>query len=406
MGWTRNLPCGWTVLSALVVCSSACGGGAEAPSFELTDSAGITIAESYGPAWPDSSGWRVGETPLLRLGVVDGDPALQFNGITGIARLDDGTIVVGDGGSGEIRYFDASGGLKFVAGGVGEGPGEFAGMAGMGSGPDGMIWAYDFSLRRVTRFDARGEIVGTTRLGPEPPTLFGIGLLPGGTFLLKQLWGSRQAAENPELGPRRDPVAFVRFGLDGALVDTVGLFPGRELMITEEDGRAVMNTPPFDKNTSSALWDRGLVVGTQDQFELIRLSPEGEMVGIARIPGWDLTVSEEDVDQYIQNRLAQVPEGRRPGLRQELEAMPVPSSKPAYGRLLADQVGNLWVSEWVISPDLPERWTVLDSDGVWLGTVNVPGRFTPHAIGDDWILGVELDDLDVEYVVMLPLIKG
>ena len=189
-GFTRRLMVVFWVTPLL----SACGAEPAPSAFEVRDSAGVGIAESLRPAWLEGSGWRMGSEPLLRLGVLDGDEALQFNGITGLARLDDGTIVVGDGGSGEVRYFDASGTVRAVTGGSGEGPGEFAGMAGLGLAPDGTIWAYDFSLRRVTRFDAAGEITGITTLGPEPPTLFGVGPLSDGTFLLKQLWGSRPAA--------------------------------------------------------------------------------------------------------------------------------------------------------------------------------------------------------------------
>jgi hypothetical protein len=35
----------------------------------------------------------------------------------------------------------------------------------------------------------------------------------------------------------------------------------------------------------------------------------------------------------------------------------------------------------------------------------MPRRFFPYAIGEDWVLGVEWDDLDVEYVVLYPLLK-
>ena len=85
--------------------------------------------------------------------------------------------------------------------------------------------------------------------------------------------------------------------------------------------------------------------------------------------------------------------------------MPVPETKPAFGALLPDEPGNLWVADWVASPGLPRRWTVLDPAGRWLGAVEVPPRFFPFSIGSDWILGVERDDLDVEYVVLYPLEK-
>ncbi len=68
--------------------------------------------------------------------------------------------------------------------------------------------------------------------------------------------------------------------------------------------------------------------------------------------------------------------------------------------------GQVEVSEWAIDPDIPEVWTVLDPSGAWLGSLTVPVRFSPYVMGDDWVLGVEWDDLDVEYVALYPLRKN
>jgi hypothetical protein len=57
-------------------------------------------------------------------------------------------------------------------------------------------------------------------------------------------------------------------------------------------------------------------------------------------------------------------------------------------------------------PETAPIWDVFDTTGAWLGTVPVPSGFGPWDIGDDWILGVEQDELDVEYVVVYPLIKA
>jgi hypothetical protein len=366
----------------------------------------VKIAESFGPAWSEGERWSFGSVPLLRIGVVDGEAPYQFDGITGMTRLDDGTIVVADGGSQEIRFYHPDGQVKAVVGGRGEGPGEFVGLAGLGKGSADRVWAYDFSLRRITWFGGTGELVSLVTLGPEPPVLNPVGALADGTFLLKQLWGATAVAQASDQGFRRDPVAFVRFGEDGALVDTVGLFPGREMVITEEGGRGVMSTPPFARNSVGVVWRGDVAVGTQDAFELVRYAPSGGVVGKVRIPSWDLDLTTADVEAYVEDRLATAPEDRRPGLRQELESMPVPDEKPAFGGLLADQIGNLWVAEWVIYPQVPRAWTILDPEGAWLGEVAAPGRFHPNAIGDDWVLGVEWDELDVEYAVLYALEKG
>jgi len=383
----------------------ACGEARDTPVVEVRDSAGIRIVENTRSQWGEGAGWSVGADPDARLGVLEGDPGYQLDGVTGAARLQDGTLVVADAGSNEVRFFDEAGALRSIAGGPGEGPGEFTGLSGLGATPEGAVWAYDFSLRRVTWFHPSGTVDRLVSLDSQPPMLNAVGPLPDGTFLLKQLWGATAVAEASESGLRRDPVAFVRFDLDGHLVDTLGLFPGREVFLTEEDGRGVMSTPPFARNAVGTVWGSGVVVGLEESFELVRYGLEGRAEMIVRIPGWDSSLGPDDLEAYIQGRLVGVDPQRRASVRQEIEAMPVPATKPAYGSLLADEEGNLWVGAWSSMPDVPERWTVIDPSGQWLGEVAMPHRFFPFAIGPDWILGVEWDDLDVEYVVLYPLLK-
>ena len=167
-----------------------------------------------------------------------------------------------------------------------------------------------------------------------------------------------------------------------------------------------MDTPPFARNAVGTSWGDGVVVGTQDSFELVMYGREGDPKRIVRIPGWELTVGPGELEEYIQSRIDRVPPERRPGVRQEMEAMPAPSRKPAYGGLLADEAGNLWVGEWTYHPNNPRQWTVLDPIGRWLGPLSMPERFFPFAIGEDWVFGVETDELDVEYIVLYPLNKG
>lgn len=384
---------------------SSCGGSTGTPAFQQRDSVGIPIAESFGPAWGDGAGWSVGTEPLMRLGVVDGDESQQFHGVVGLAYLPDQSIVVADDGSQEIRFFNAEGTLDSVIGGRGEGPGEFMGLTSLGTGSEGLIWAYDFSLRRITWLDSSGGVAKVTSLGREPPMLNAVGHLPDGTFLFRQLWGATQVAQATQQGFRRDSLAFVRFG-QGVLVDTLGLFPGREIVLSDEGGRGVMSTPPFARNSVGSLWGEEVVVGTQNTFELVKYGPEGGISGIVRIPDWDISLTEADLEAYIQQRLSQVPEERRPGARAELESLPIPDSKPAFGGFLADGAGNLWVSEWTQYPEVPQSWTVLDSSGAWQGSVSFSPRFFPYVIGENWVLGVESDLLDVEYVVMYPLRKN
>jgi hypothetical protein len=213
-------------------------------------------------------------------------------------------------------------------------------------------------------------------------------------------------AEASRIGLRRDPVAFVRFDPSGALVDTVGLFPGRDVYLTEEGGRGVMSTPPFARNSVGGIWSGGILVGINDSFELLELTTAGDTTRIFRIPEMDLDLRSGHREEYLAGRLGAVPPEERPELRSALEAMPFPQRRPAYGGILVDETGNLWVSEWALTPRVPGGWNVLDSQGRWLGRVEVPERFAPLQVGENWVLGMESDEMEVEYVAVYPLWRG
>ncbi len=393
------------LLTVAAVVLAGCEGRTQQPAFQVRDSSGIRIIESFGPEWGPGEGWRIDATPLSRIGVLEGNPSYQFDGVTGAARLEDGTVVVADFGYQNVRFFDAEGRVTATVGGPGEGPGEFQGLSALGTDDSGRIWAYDFMLRRITWLDGSGRILRIISLDPEPPMLNPVGVLADGSFLLKQLWGATQVAQATQTGFRRDPVAFVRFAADGTLLDTLCLLPGRELVLTDEGGRGVMGTPPFGKNASGTIWRGVAVVGSTEAVDLSVLSPGGEAVRIVRLPALDLRLDPDAREEYIEGRLTGLPEGDRPGERARLEAMTFPETRPAFGGLVADSEGNLWVSDWVSAPGTPKEWKVLDAEGRWLGVVAPPPRFFPQAIGEDWVLGVEWDELDVEYVVIYPLRK-
>lgn len=92
---------------------------------EAYDSAGIRIIENDRP--PDGSrlDWRIGPEPVVTIGKREGEDPYLLNLVRGATRLRDGRIVVANGGSGELRFFDSLDNHLATRGGVGEGPGEF-----------------------------------------------------------------------------------------------------------------------------------------------------------------------------------------------------------------------------------------------------------------------------------------
>lgn len=380
---------------------AGCGGGdEEAPPVVGVgrDSAGVTIVESREPAWPAETGWRLTPAPELEIGVTDGAPEYQFQEIAAIVRLSGGRLAVADGGASEVRVYDAAGGLVRAAGRPGDGPGEYRRINAMGALPGDSLWVYDFGTRRFTVLGPALLVARTVALSAELANVGAVAALADGGFLVREYWSSRPA-DPLALGLRRDAAALARLDRAGNVRDTVLLAPGREVVISSEGGRAVMTTPVAARAASVA-WRRAageIVVGDQAAFAIAVYGPDGALRRILRRVGVDLQLSDDVVARAIEARLADLPAAQRPARRIELEALPRPATRPAYGDLLVDDGGRIWAAHWAPAGE-PPAWTVFDADGRLLGDVPMPPGFTPRWIGGELVAGVQRDELGVQRV--------
>ena len=87
--------------------TAACGPSGEHAVLVATDSSGVAIVENARPAWKPGDGWKLSNEPVLSLGVREGAPEQQLDRVTDALRLPDGSIVVANEGSAELRYFAA-----------------------------------------------------------------------------------------------------------------------------------------------------------------------------------------------------------------------------------------------------------------------------------------------------------
>jgi len=390
---------------AIGVAMVGCGVDESSDPAIVRDSAGVRIVESTRPSWPEGAGWRLSENPILQIGVAEGEPEYQFVRIEGAVRLPDDRVVVADAGTCAIRFFDPQGAFLTASGRRGDAPGEYRQIAGLGYGPGDSLWVYDFGHRRFTVLTAAGEPARTMNLGGALSAVGAVGRLSDGSFVVREYWSSGSHTGTVKSGLNRDPAAVAVYSSDGAALDTVGLYPGREVYIGSEDGRAVMSTPLLARNASVMLWGDEVYVGDQERFEIKLYSRSGILERLIRLLNIDLRVTEQDIERAVAQRLADEPPERHAMVRAHLDAMDVPETRPAFGRLLVDAQGNLWVAEHTPYPAEPLTWRVFDPDGRLLGAVRVPERFQIHQIGEDWILGVWRDDLGVEYVRMYGLDK-
>jgi hypothetical protein len=94
------------------------------------DSAGVRIVEVQPRQWPPPEVWDVADTPVVDIGVRDGDPAYQLFEVQGATRSVDGGIVIAEFGA-RLRYYDAQGRHIRTLERAGQGPGEAGAFSGL-----------------------------------------------------------------------------------------------------------------------------------------------------------------------------------------------------------------------------------------------------------------------------------
>ena len=167
-----------------------------------------------------------------------------------------------------------------------------------------------------------------------------------------------------------------------------------------------MGAVPFAHNASQVLLGDDLVVGDQVEYAVELFNFVGDPPRRLVWSGPPLELDEGDVERWREEQVAMAPEGERAGLRTYLAAAPHPPSRPAYGRLMADLSGYLWVAQYADPSHEARGWDVVDASGRWVGVVDAPDSFRLFQIGQDWILGVARDELGVERIELRPLQRG
>ena len=422
----------WLALGAV-----ACTVGDEAPATSgptITDSAGVRMVVNSDPLWIAGEGWRVTPEPTLILGTRDTPLEQQFHNVGGATRLSDGTIVVLNRGSSELRAFDSSGRHLWSRGGVGDGPGEMKAYAD----------AYPQLLRLAgdtlqvqngwdrIRFDPAGELVAHETLGVGGLRSLGPYHLYACPFGLYFAHDQVLACDDDE----RPPGSAETWASHVTVVRTTWALDRLDTLATffETDWGRVDN--PWRSLTPSPFGRNGLFrVSGEPRPTLLYATTDAY-----RIEAWD--IANAALSLVVERRTARRARSERetnyaskPGpLYPFTEGMnprdkrwsPVDSLSIARD-FRQDALGYLWVRR-APSPAEGDEGVPLESvnadgtrfvlmlssglhdlfrpDGVYLGTVKLPHGLRVMEIGADYVLGVATDDLDIQYVHLYGLDRG
>ena len=387
----------------LLLPSLACAADSDAPvaSHTVVDSASVIIVESARPRLAGEDAWRVAREPTTIFGYHTDERRGMGQAGWGVV-LSDGGVVGIEYTTSELKYFGPDGELRRAVGGRGEGPGEFRSLVQFWRLPGDTVVAYDRGLRRVSRWSADGELLGSVSLSSTGFIPQVVGLRPGGGFLgMLQVppdWGA------PEGTVMSVDETFSELSPEGESGEAWATLPGDRVKAMRYDGEPVMG-PVYGAFSPASVYTSGgghIYHGFSDRYEIkVVEGPEG--VGrIIRWAGPDRPLTRDILDTRLEAERKAVaerfPEELPETERRQAEA-DYPDELPAFDWLLVDALGYLWVrSVWLTGQDAV-TWSVFDPEGVWVTDVEVPAQQRPSTfdIGADYVLIREADEVGLPY---------
>jgi hypothetical protein len=414
-------------------------GAPESPRAEVVDSAGVELVDNL-----DQGLWGPEERAVveeLRIGVVEGEEPYQLFQVSDVTWGPEGRIYVASQLTASVRVFDDEGRFVRELGGRGQGPGEFLDVTRLFPTSD-RIWVGDWQQLRVTALTYEGEPL-------EGWTFIHAGVI---SLLHKspQGWlGVAYRADTPR--PRRPPAGtphVTRIFVDRvapagdegneALSEPVVELPNRVLYATFDGAR--WDHPLLVPRPSTGFDASGRIfVSPGDGYEVNIYSPEGalerrvrrevtprplgpevasELVALARGHFADPELFTGSPDRG-RRQLAEYRE------RVEWQAsLPMPTHVPPVDRIIVGPDGAFWIERIDEVPPArfeyertfpdarraPEArrsvpWDVFDVRGHLLGTVRLPTGFRPHRVDGLRVVGVERDEMGVEFVVVYRVVE-
>ena len=378
-----------------------------AKSQQIRDSAGIRIV-SYGRRDTPAGRWTLDPKPLVRIGGADDGP-YGFAFIKGVARLSDGSIAVANQRPSEIRIFDASGGFVRSLGRNGTGPGEFNRVLFRLLRSGDTLIGSDNSMRDQV-FAPNGELARSLARARLPLTSGN----PARIAFDAQGGALVQATEVADATTPSEADVFLRVFRESAngenYASLLRVFLYRPTKKRGVAPRAVVFGP-----TPRIIADASRIcIGNTADFAITCHDSLGRPLVVIRRPVPSRAITEADRKHFQDGYLAANKGASAQAIatiKESNRLTQFADRAPAFGRAMISTSGELWVSEFDPSeeslgvpsfqtPSVPLRCSVFAHDGTWLSDIVLPARFRPFEVGADYVIGVSLDDDDIEHVTL------
>ena len=406
----------WTLLIASAGCSDEPAPPGADPV--VRDSAGVTLVEAPVPEHGPADGWEVEEEPFLSIGEMDAEEeAYLFSDLQWAVLLPDGRIKVPDRGSHEVRLFDQEGTFLQSFGGPGQGPGEFSLAPAKTYAYRGdSIAVVEATGRTIHIFGSDGEFGRT--ITPEFRYQRSQGAVPRQSCCVihEPLPDGRWVAQYPEEGPvdgsgvRRGSFELLLLSAEGEHLGRLGTFPGGLWRDAPSEHPSPITRVTLSGTPQVSIRDDRILLGNGEDFRVDEWDGEGTWVRSIRIDREPPAFDQDARRAYERGMREAAAEAESTGHSAELMRAGfdvLPDHLPAYSRILTDPDGRMWLLAATVPRvhPTPRHALVLDPEATVLGQVDLPEGLHPVQIGDDEILGITRDELDVPRVVLHRIVR-
>jgi hypothetical protein len=358
----------------------------------------------------------------LKIGSVDGADEYLLGSVSDIAVGGDGTIYVYDQQVPVIRVYDANG--KFVRniGRKGQGPGEFGASSGLAIASDGRVLQWDTGNWRINVFSPAG-----VSLASWPVMGNGTGSSSGG--IIVDAAGTIHV-RRLEFGRGTTTTMWIRMNPNGTVRDTLRMpatVPSLPLLQAKTQQSSSTVPMPYASSIVYTLSPTGSVVVTNSGRYEIEFQRDGKSV--ARFARTMAPVRVTSAERAAARKYAET-KLRQTDPNWAWAGADIPDTKPFFGFPIVALDGRIWLLQSAHLGDLytepstinnggsvgrgggappvrnetptsqikPKRYDVFESDGKFLGQVELPGGVSPRVSRGDLLWDSVVGDDDVIYV--------
>ncbi|MTI89524.1 MAG: hypothetical protein FH748_16335 [Balneolaceae bacterium] len=355
-------------------------------------------------------GWKLKEQPLLVIGSKEGELHDQFYRAYGAITLENGTFVATNSETSEIRFYSPDGTFRKSIGQQGQGPGDFAEFSNMRlyKLSKNEFVVNDPGNDRFQIYNNDGEHLKVHTMpkieGAGNPSMNNV--LSNGSWLIWSTEGSAvlrgndgDIIEKKYLLHLFDP----NFNYDKVL----HRFTARKKYVNTLKGITHYPYIPLTAQPSHTTGTKaGVLFATGVNPVISRFDTSGQLTDQYK---WEASrIKTEDIwERYKDEFYLATLEGRRKEqyahfLKQDL---PIPEYTPVISELKVDEDGNIWAERFQLPWHEHTTWDVLNADGEWLTTIQVPDHLRMTEIGSDYVLGFSTKN-GFTQLVSYPIVKN